>query len=146
MTDIAPMVLSAVVCDKVLFDAPTKTSSLISIRDAVLAPRYPIRYPQLFFFAELTNGHKSASISARLIDTNENDRVMVERKVDVRFPDVKAIVSVVLGFDGLVFNHPGEYCFQLFCGEQMITSRRLICAMLKKPPANGPKPEQNPNT
>ncbi|MCD4830603.1 MAG: hypothetical protein K8R02_02200 [Anaerohalosphaeraceae bacterium] len=132
MTDIAPMVLSAVICDRVLFDAPTKTSSLISIRDTIVSPKYPIRYPQIFFFAELTNGHGQTELTVKLIDTNEDDKVLLDKKNTVKFPDVKSIVSVVLGFEGLTFAHPGEYCFQLYSGGQLLISRRLICLQLQR--------------
>lgn len=134
MADIPPIVLSAIICDRVLFDVATKTSSLISIRDTIISPKYPIRYPQLFFFAELTNGHNDTAISVRLIDTNEDDKVLLEKNARLKFPNVKNIVSIVMGFEGLVFAHPGEYCFQVFCGKEMIASRRLICLVLKLPP------------
>ncbi len=136
MPDIAPMVLSAIICDRVLFDAPTKTSSLISIRDTVVSPKYPMRYPQMFFFSELTNGHGQAELTVRLIDTNADDRVLLAKHSSVKFPDVNSIVSVVLGFDGLIFPHPGKYCFQLYSGDSLLISRRLICLELSQRPGN----------
>jgi len=136
MTDIPPIILSAVVCDRVLFDAPTKTSSLISIRDTIVSPKYPLRYPQLFFFAELTNGHNDTPISVRLIDTSQDDKILIEKTANLKFPDVKNIVSVAMGFEGLIFEHPGQYCFQILCGKEQLASRRLICLLLKQPPKN----------
>ena len=137
------MVLSAVVCDRVLFDAPTKTSSIISIRDTIFAPKYPIRYPQMFFFTELTNGHNQSPLTLKVIDTNSDDKVMLEKKANVKFGDVKSIVSVVMAFEGLVFPHPGEYCFQLYCGDKLLISRRLICMLVKRPTKDDPSKQQN---
>ena len=74
MSDVPPIVLSTIICDRVLLDAPTKTSSIISIRDRILAVKYPARHPQLFFFAEMTNGHEDTQIRVRLVDVQENDK------------------------------------------------------------------------
>lgn len=143
MAQIPPVVLSTVVCERVLFDAPTKTSSLIGIIDRIFAPQYPIRFPRLFFFAEMTNGHDMTEIEVRLVDAQNDEKIVIQQKTFINFPDVKSIVSVVLAFEGLAFNQPGEYYFQLFAAGQIVSSRRLIC-ILAKPPIQ--KNEQNPNT
>ena len=146
MTNVPPVVLSTIICDRVLLDAPSKTSSIISIRDRIFAVKYPIRYPQLFFFAELTNGHESAKMSVKVVDADNNDRVMIQREAVVKFPDVRDIVSMVLGFEGLVFPHPGEYSFQLYADGELIGARRLTCIKLKKRGADGPAKQQNPDS
>ncbi len=145
MSQIPPVVLSTIVCDRVLFDAPTRTNSIIGIRDRIFAPKYPIRMAQLFFFAEMTNGHDVTDIIVRLVDIQNDDRVIIEKKANVKFENVKSTVSVVLGFEGLAFEHPGEYCFQLFAAGQLLSSRRIACLLVKPPQANE-NAQQNPNT
>ena len=142
MGKVPPVVLSIIICDRVLFDAPTKTSSIISIRDRIIAPKYPVRFPQLFFFAEMTNGHSETEITVRLVDVQNNEKVLIERTAKVKFVDVKSTVSVVLGFEGLVFEHPGEYCFQLFAAGMPLAERRIVCLLLKRPENDQ---QQNPN-
>ena len=146
MTQIPPVVLSAIICDRVLFDAPTKTSSIIGIIDRIFSPQYPIRFPRLFFFAEMTNGHDTTELEVRLVDMQNDEKIIVQQKNSVKFQDVRSIVSVVLAFEGLVFNQPGEYCFQLFAAGQLLATRRLTCILLKQPPHNDTKQQQNPNT
>ncbi len=138
MSDVPPIVLSTIVCDRVLLDAPTKTSSLISIRDSIIAVKYPARHPQLFFFAEMTNGHEDMQIKVRLVDVQNNDKVMAERISKIKFDDVKRIVTIVLGFEGLVFPHTGEYYFQLYAGEELLSSRRVVCLQIKPGQKNDP--------
>lgn len=138
MSDVPPIVLSVIVCDRVLLDGPTKTSSLISIRDKIVAVKYPARHPQLFFFAEMTNGHEDAQIRVRLVDVQDNDKVMAERVSKIKFNDVRQIVTIVLGFEGLVFPHPGEYYFQLFAGNELLSSRRVVCLQIKPRQKNDP--------
>jgi hypothetical protein len=134
MAHVPPIVLSTIVCERVLFDAPTKTSSLIGIVDRILAPQYPIRFPRLFFFAEMTNGHDTTEVEVRLVDTSDNDKIVLSQKAQINFPDVKSNVSVVLVFEGLGFNHPGDYYFQLFAADQLLSSRRLVCMLAHRQP------------
>jgi hypothetical protein len=138
MTDVPPIVLSTIVCDRVLLDAPTKMSSLISIRDGIVAAKYPARHPQLFFFAEMTNGHEDTQITVRLVDVQNNDKVMAEKTSKVKFDDVKRVVTIVLGFEGLVFPHTGEYYFQLYAGQELLSSRRIVCLQIKPGRKNDP--------
>jgi hypothetical protein len=143
MTQIPPVVLSTIICERVLFDAPTKTSSLIGIIDRIFAPQYPIRFPRLFFFAEMTNGHDATEVEVRLVDGDE--KIVLSQKAQINFPDVKNIVSVVLAFEGLAFNQPGEYYFQLFAAGQLVSSRRMICLIAQRPPVNPNGNTPNPN-
>jgi len=145
MTQVPPVALSTIICERVLLDAPTKTSSIIGIIDRILSPQYPIRFPRLFFFAEMTNGHDTTELEIRVVDVQNDEKIIVQRKASVNFPDVKSIVSVVIAFEGLAFSHPGEYCFQLFAAGQILTSRRLVCLLVHKPPNDTPQ-QQNPNT
>ncbi len=143
MANVPPVVLSTIVCERVLFDAPTKTSSLIGIIDRIIAPQYPIRFPRLFFFAEMTNGHDATEVEVRLVDANNDEKIILAQKAQIKFPDVKSNVSVVLVFEGLAFNQPGEYYFQLFAAGQIVASRRMVCLLAQRPPVNEHK---NPNS
>jgi len=142
MTHIPPVVLSTIVCERVLFDAPTKTSSLIGIIDRIFAPQYPIRFPRLFFFAEMTDGHDMTDVEVRLVDSEE--KTVISQKAKINFPDVKSIVSVVLVFEGLAFNQPGEYCFQLYAAGQLLAARRLVCILAQRPVNPSQNENQNP--
>lgn len=104
-----------------------------------------MRFPRLFFFAEMTNGRDTTEIEVRLIDEQNDEKIIVRQKAAVKFPDVKSIASIVMVFEGLVFSHPGEYCFQLFAAGQILTSRRLVCLLVHQPPMNNNE-QKNPNT
>jgi len=136
MGNVPPVVISTIVCERVLFDAPTKMSSLIGIIDRIFAPQYPIRFPRLFFFAEMTNGHDTTEVEVRLVDAQNDEKVLLAQKAKINFPDVKSNVSVVLVFEGLAFHQPGEYYFQLFAAGQLVSSRRLVCILAQRPPVN----------
>jgi hypothetical protein len=136
MTEVPPLLLSAVICDKVIFDKMTGSPSLINIIQNINAPRYPVRYWQLVFFCELTNGHGRTNTKIKLVDDQEDEKVVFEQGGAVEFKDVKQIVTLAVNLHGVVFVHPGEYRFQLFAEDQLLGERRIVCRLVE-PPAEG---------
>lgn len=143
MADIPPVVLSAIICDRVLFDAPTKTASIIGIRDKILAKKYPATVPQLYFFSELTNGHGSIKATVRLVDVKKNDAVLAERSSKIKFATVKTIATIVLVFEGLVFPHPGEYRFILNSDGHPLADRAIKCVQMIHVKKSDPDKQQH---
>lgn len=142
MTDIQPMLLSAVTCGRVIFDKVSGMPSVIDIVQTIDAQRYPARHPQIVFFCELTNGHGTTETKIRLVDAQEEEKVIFERAGMVRFEDVKQIVTLAVNLQGLVFPRPGEYRFQLLAGGSLLGERRILCRKVELPPslgANGPQ-------
>ncbi len=134
---VPPIVLSTIVCERALFDAPTRTTSLISIIDVIASPSFPLRLANLVFFAELTNGHDETPFRVRLLTPDE--KVLAEQCGKIKFEDVKRNVSIVLHFQGLMMSVAGEYTFQLFAGDELLSTRRVV-AVQAKPPAALPNP------
>ena len=140
MSEISPIVLSAVICDRVIFDKITGMPSLINIIQSLNAPQYPLRHSTIVFFCEMTNGHGVTKTKIRLVDVAENERIIFEQAGSVEFKDVKQILTLALNLQGVVFPRPGEYCFQLFTGDELIAERRIICRKVKLPPKTGQQP------
>ena len=130
MTEVPPILLSAIICDRVIFDKISGSPSLINIIQNINAPKYPVRYWQLVFFCELTNGHSKTKTKVRLISAQE-DKVIFEREGTVEFKDVKQVVTLAVNLQGVVFPEPGEYHFQLFSEEHLLGERRIICKKVK---------------
>ena len=138
MTDIQPILLSAVTCGRVIFDKVSGMPSVIDIVQTIDAQRYPARHPQIVFFCELTNGHGTTETKIRLVDTQEEEeKVIFERAGTVRFEDVKQIVTLAVNLQGLIFPRPGEYRFQLLAGGSLLGERRILCRKVELPPSLG---------
>jgi hypothetical protein len=141
MNKISPIMLSAIICDRVIFDKITGMPSLINIIQTVNAPAYPIRNV-LVFFCELTNGHGRTKTTVRLVNTQNDDKPIFEQSGDVEFTDVQQIVTLAVGLHGVVFPEPGEYRFQLFTEGELLGERRVICRKIPmpgKPEGAGPQ-------
>ena len=79
MDEIAPILLSSIVCDRVIFDRISGMPSIINIIQAINAPKYPVRHDQLIFFCEMTNGHGVTPLKIRLVDIDNQDKVIFEQ-------------------------------------------------------------------
>lgn len=126
--------LSAVICERVIFDRFTGMASLINIIQAVNAPQYPIRHGQIVFFCELTNGHGSTKTKIRIVDTQRDDCVIYSQEGTVEFKDVRQVVTLAVNMQGIVFDGPGEYRFQLFTGDGLLGERKILCIKVESPP------------
>ncbi len=136
MTEIQPILLSAIICDRVIFDRLSGMPSLINIIQAVNAPKYPVRQ-WLVFFCELTNGHGSSKTKIRLVDTQDDEKILFEKEQAVEFKDVKQVVTLALNLQGIVFPRPGEYRFQLFTDGYLLGERRIVCRKIELPSKSG---------
>jgi hypothetical protein len=143
MTDIQPILLSAITCNRVIFDKVSGMPSLIDIVQTIDATRYPARHPQIVFFCELTNGHGTTDVKISLVNTQDEEKVVFERAGKVRFENVRQIVTLAMNLQGIVFPSPGEYRFQLFTGGYLLGERRIACRQIKIPPKPGPTESQN---
>ena len=137
MSNIPPVLLSAIICDRVIFDKFTSMPSLINIIQNVNSPRYPLRN-SLVFFCELTNGHGKTQTMIRIVDSAEDDKVIFEQNGTVEFNDVQQVVTMALNLQGIVFPHTGEYRFQLLAEETLLGERRILCREIQRPPRDKP--------
>lgn len=140
MTEVPPILLSAIVCERVIFDRISGMPSVINIIQNVNASQYPVRYPMVIFFCEMTDGHGSTKTKIRLVDNQREQKIIFEQEGTVEFKDVKQVVTLALNLQGIVLPEPGEYCFQLFADDRLLGERRIVCRKINMPPRVG---EQN---
>jgi hypothetical protein len=141
MDEVSPILLSSIVCDRVIFDRLSGMPSIINIIQTINAPKYPVRHDQLIFFCEMTNGHGVTRLKIRLVDIDNQDKVIFEQGQPVDFKDVRQIVTVAINLMGIVFQHTGEYRFQLFANDTLLAERSITCrqvAMPHQPPQQQP--------
>jgi hypothetical protein len=145
MEEIAPILLSSIVCDRVIFDRISGMPSIINIIQTINAPRYPVRHDQLIYFCEMINGHGITHLKIRLVDAQNQDKVIFEQGQSVDFKDVRQTVTVAINLMGIVFQRTGEYRFQLFAGDVLLGERSVICRLVnmpQQPPHQPPLPTE----
>lgn len=141
MTEVPPILLSAIICERVIFDKITGMPSIINIIQNINAQKYPVRYPSLVFFCELTNGHGRTKTIIRLVEEQgpegQEEKIIFEQKGTAEFKNVKQVVSLALNLQGTVFSREGEYRFQLFAEEYLLGERRIVCRKVERPSKGG---------
>ena len=139
MAELTPILLSAIICDRVIFDRITGMPSLINIIQNINSPKFPVRHASLIFFCELTDGHGVTKTSVRLVDVQNDEKILFQQHGNVEFKDVKQVVSLAVNLQGIVFERPGEYRFQLLANEHLLGERRIICRQVEMPPQGKPQ-------
>lgn len=127
-----PILLSAIICDRAIFDHITGMPTLVNLIQVINAPKYPTRAPMLVFFCELTNGRGSRELKVKLVESHHEEKVLFEKSSKVNFKDVKQIMTVTLNLQGVVFPAPGEYRFQVYIDGSPLGERRIVCKQVQK--------------
>ncbi|MBN1804140.1 MAG: hypothetical protein JW837_02705 [Sedimentisphaerales bacterium] len=138
MTEIQPILLSAITCGRVIFDKVSGMPSIIDIVQTINAHQFPARHPQIVFYCELTNGHGTTKVKIRIVDAQEEEKSIFEKEGKVQFNNVKQIVTLAMDLHGLVLPGPGEYRFQIFAGGFLLGERRIICRKIDLTPTRKP--------
>jgi hypothetical protein len=134
---IAPQVLSLLICDQIIIDRLTGKTSLIGIFGSIGSTTFPMRHPQLCVFASLNDGRGKTPLDIHIVDTDEQREPVVTGRAVVEFKDPRAIAFLNLHFSGLVFPQPGEYRLQLSSNGELLREVRLelVQAVPRKPTA-----------
>lgn len=132
MAEIAPIVLSGIVCDQVVVDPETRQVSIIDVVRTISAAEYPARHQRLCFFFELTDGHGEVDLTVKLVEvTNTGDNPIFKVSGKVKFEDARQVICQHMSFENVIFPRSGEYRFQLLVSNERLLERRIICRRIK---------------
>ncbi len=123
---VAPIVLTLLLCEKVIVDARTQQYSLIGLVSNVNASRFPVRSPSLCIYTEITGGHGVTPLTVRIVDVDEKLDPVVKLDLEVNLEDPLAVTQVVFGMPRLVFPEMGDYRLQAISGGVRLLEKRLI--------------------
>lgn len=132
-----PHVLAMIVCDQVIIDVQTGKQSLIGSFSVINTAGFPLTYPSFSVYVALTEGMGETPLRLRLIDVDEGSPPVIDRNLKIRFADPQQICEMHSVFHNTTFRSPGEYRFQLYCGDTPLMERRLLVRQVQ------PRPRQN---
>jgi hypothetical protein len=128
-----PVLLSVIICERVIIDRISNQASIIGAFETISAPAYPARHARLAFFCQLTNGRGKTKIDIKLVDVEEEDKLLFQGAVEQEFGDIRQVANLTFDIGGIVFPHPGEYRFQIYAGTEFLGERRIICRKIELP-------------
>ena len=112
-----------VICDMVVRDEQTKNVSLIGLFNAVTGPRLPLRHDRMHIFVSLTNGH--GDYDCLLQCKSPDEKVIFSATGKISLQDPLAVADLNVELRGLVFEAPGNYIFEFYCGGELLAMRRF---------------------
>lgn len=123
---VAPVVLTLLLCEKVIVDARTQQYSLIGLVTNVNASRFPVRSPNLCIFTEVTGGHGITALTVKIVDVDEKREPVVKVDLQLNLENPLAVTQFVFGMPPLVFPRPGDYRLQAISNGATLLEKRLI--------------------
>jgi hypothetical protein len=130
---VAPVVLTLLLCEKVIVDARTQQYSLVGLVSNVNASRFPVRSPNLCIYTEVTGGHGVTGMTVRIVDVDEKREPVVKLDLEVNLENPLAVTQFVFGMPSLVFPEPGDYRLQALSAGARLLEKRLILREAKPP-------------
>lgn len=124
MKNTKPVVLAMVICDTIIDDKMTNKKSLIGIFNNIWACELPVVHPKFNIYLSLTDGYGSYLGKLVCVLADENKQIFqLDCKVD--FPSPEQIVELNYEFVGIKFPLFGNYHFEFWVENQLLSTRRF---------------------
>lgn len=118
-----PICLALVLCDAIYRDRASGKHTILGTFSAINAKGFPAIHEQTAVYAALTDGYGSVNIELRLIDPEDDDRVLLSSKGEVDFESPRNVLDLEFRFARIEFPHAGEYRFQLWAENELLMER-----------------------
>jgi hypothetical protein len=114
------------ICDAVWSDPWTGKKTLIGTFSHIVANAFPLAHPFLAVFLALADARGKFPVKVRLVGSDEDAPPLMEVEAEVSNDDPRAVVELVLNFNGVVLPAPGEYRLQAHAANEFLIERRLL--------------------
>ena len=127
-----PYCLAMVLCDGAHRDATTGKFTILGTFSTVGAGEYPAQVGFCVYYA-VTDGLGPTKLRLRIVDAGcgiangvgEDEGVIFESSVELNFEDPLLVLELAAGI-GTVLPKPGLYHCELWAGNDLLMSRRLL--------------------
>jgi hypothetical protein len=111
----APFAPLLALCDAIAVEPESGKISILGCLGSIAAGAFPLTYPRLVVYAEVTDGRGLLRLHVRITDIAAN--VLFESEaVELDFSDPHLVHGVYFDLHGVVFPALGEYRVRLFSG------------------------------
>lgn len=123
---IPPYPLAMVVCDSIWRDPSSGKSTILGTFSAIAGSDFPLTIPEIGVYIALTDGHGKVPLKLQLIDIKDEQVVLHVAEGELTFEDPRSVAELAFHLSDITFREPGEYRFQLFCGDVLLLERRIL--------------------
>ncbi len=126
-----PLALVLLAAEAVHLDESRQKHYILGTFSTIAGRQFPLVYPLLTCYAELTDGHGETEVEIRFVDVDEEREAVFSHKVTIQFSDPLLVAQFVFRANGLVIPEPGEYRLQLWAASHLLLERRIQVGVIE---------------
>jgi hypothetical protein len=125
---ILPLVKSVYLCDDALRDPNTGKIHLLGAFTGIRLPEglaFPYRQPRFCVFARFVDGYGPIPFRVKIVSARSGDAIFETQDHTIRFTDRLATAWASFRIVDCLFDEPGVYLAELYCGGLFVDDRSL---------------------
>ena len=126
-----PSVKAILICDQVIHEMGTNKKSLIGIFEQIHAAKFPLRYPKISVYVNMTDAHGKYSLELRLLDP-EGKQLGSGKTPEVEIDSPLRTCEFALQIQNLRFQMEGKHEFQIFANDDLLATKSFGVRLAKK--------------
>jgi hypothetical protein len=132
----APYPLAMIICEGIWYDPSSTKRTLLGCLSGLSFPEFPASHPLIAVHVAMTDGRGQIPVTLRLVHADEeNEPIVASEELIVDFQDPTMEIEIDFEIRWCTFERPGEYRFQLFCGNDFLLERRLDVNQIPEGPS-----------
>lgn len=143
-SDVDPICLSFIVCEKLIHDAITNQRSVVGIVSQLHGTKFPIITAPLWLFGEITSCHGQSVLNFEIVDVDDARPPVFSAEVVINIENPLAVSQFAFRTHPLTFPEPGDYRVRLICSNRYLLERRIILNLVAPPQSMGDNPSGTP--
>jgi hypothetical protein len=100
----------------------------MGIFNTIGARAYPVMHPYMALYLAMTEGYGQITMIIHLVGV-ENEEHLYQGELKVQFQSPLEVREFNLPAPKIIFPAPGEYRWQVLCGDELLCERRLIASV-----------------
>ena len=133
-----PAVKAILICDQIIHELGTNKKSLIGIFEDIHAAKFPLRYPKIAVYVNLTDAHGKYVLELRLVDSVEGNQIGSGRTPEVQIQSPLQTCEFALQVQNITFQNAGKYEFQVFANDDLLATKAFSVRQAQKKPPSPP--------
>jgi hypothetical protein len=135
-----PAVKAILICDQIIHELGTNKKSLIGIFQDIHADSFPLRYPKIAVYVNLTDAHGNYVLELRLVSGADGTQIGSGRTPEVQIQSPLQTCEFALQVQSIAFPKPGTYEFQVLANDQLLATKSF--AVHQRAPTGGIPPSR----
>jgi len=136
-----PSVKAILICDYIIHEHGSNKKSLIGIFEDIHVVQFPLRYPRISVYVNLTDARGDYVLELRLLNAADGRQIGSGRTPPVKIASPLQTCEFALQVQNILFQDAGKYEFQILANDDLLATKafnvRQAKARPQPPPAGG---------